>query len=59
MTPTLTGEIYTGQTDQLTLAMSQGVTVNTAGGSPSLSLSGGATATYDAAARSVSWDAGI
>ena len=50
MTPSLTGEIFTGQTDQITLAMSQAVTINTTNGSPTLSLSDGATATYDAAA---------
>ena len=50
ITPSLTGEIFTGQTDQFTLALSQGVTVNTTGGSPMLSLSDGASATYDTAA---------
>jgi uncharacterized protein YjbI with pentapeptide repeats len=49
LTPSLTGEIFTEQTDQLTLAMSQGVTVDTTSGSPTLSLSDGATATYDSA----------
>ena len=50
VTPSLTGEIFTGQTDQLTLAMSQAVTVNATNGSPTLNLSDGAAATYDAAA---------
>jgi hypothetical protein len=50
VTPSLTGDIFTGQTDQIVLTMSQAVTVDTANGSPTLSLSDGATATYDAAA---------
>ena len=50
VTPSLSGEIFTGQTDHLMLAMSQGVTVDTTIGSPTLSLSDGAVATYDAAA---------
>jgi phage baseplate assembly protein gpV len=50
VTPSLAGEIFAGQTDALTLAMSQAVTVDTAGGSPALMLSDGATASYDAAA---------
>ena len=50
MTPSLYGEIFTGQTDQLTLTMSQAVTVNTTNGSPTLRLSDGAAATYDSAA---------
>jgi hypothetical protein len=54
ITPSLTGEIFTGQTDRLTLAMSAGVTVNMTGGLPSLSLSDGAAATYDAAASNPS-----
>ena len=39
---------------QLTLTMSGALTVNTAGGSPTLSLSDGAAATYDAAASNPS-----
>ena len=50
VTPSLTGEIFAGQTDQITLAMSQAVTIKTTSGSPTLSLSDGATATYNAAA---------
>jgi hypothetical protein len=50
VTSSLTGEIFTGQTDQITLAMSQAVTVDTTNGSPTLNLSDGATATYDSAA---------
>jgi hypothetical protein len=48
------GEADSGQTVQLTLAMSGAVTVNTSGGSPFLTLSNGVTATYDAAASSSS-----
>ena len=50
ITPSLTSDLTTGETLQLTLTMSQAVTVNTGGGSPTLSLSDGAIATYDAAA---------
>jgi hypothetical protein len=50
ITPSQTGDLTTGQTVQLTLAMSQAVTVDTSGGSPTLSLSDGADATDDAAA---------
>src|ERR1700688_4244831 len=50
VTPSLSGEITTGQAVQLTVAMSAGVTVDTAGGSPTLSLNDGAMATYDSAA---------
>ncbi len=58
--PSLYGEIFTGQTDQVTLAMSQAVTVNTTNGAPTLSLSDGATATYDSAAsRSIVRYAGV
>ena len=38
----------------MTLTMSEAVTVNTTGGSPTLSLSTGATATYDSAASNPS-----
>ena len=47
-----TGEIDLGQTVQLTLTMSGAVTLNSGGGLPTLSLSDGATATYDANASS-------
>jgi T5SS/PEP-CTERM-associated repeat protein len=50
VTPSLTGEIFTAQTDQITLAMSQAVTVDTTNGAPTLSLSDGAVATFDAGA---------
>jgi hypothetical protein len=46
----LDGEASSGQLVKLTLAMSEAVTVNTSGGSPTLFLSDGAIATYDAAA---------
>ena len=45
------GDAYAGQTVQLTFAMTGAVTVT---GSPTLTLSNGATATYDAAASSAS-----
>jgi hypothetical protein len=48
------GEVDTGQTAQLTVALSEGVTVNTTHGSPTLSLSDGAVATYDATASTPS-----
>ena len=54
ITSSQSSELTTGQTVQLTLAMSQAVTVNTTGGSPTLSLSDGAAATYDAAASNPS-----
>ncbi len=41
-----------GQTVQVALALSGAVTVDTSGGAPTLTLSNGATATYDAAASS-------
>ena len=50
VTPSLTGDIFTGQTDQITLAMSQAVTVDATNGSPTLNFSDGAVATYNAAA---------
>ena len=46
----LTGNIFTGQTDRIVLTMSGAVTLNSGGGLPTLSLSDGATATYDATA---------
>ena len=48
------GDAHSGQTVQLTLAITGVVTVNTTGGSPTLTLSNGAIATYDAAASSAS-----
>ncbi len=49
--PTGVGEeADAGETFQLTLVMSEAVTVNTASGSPTLTLSDGSIATYDAAA---------
>jgi hypothetical protein len=47
-------EYIGGQTVQLQLTMSEGVTVNTSGGSPTLTLNDGATATYDANASNLS-----
>jgi hypothetical protein len=47
-------EAGTGQTVQRTLQLTGGINVNTAGGSPKLALSDGATATYDAAASNLS-----
>jgi hypothetical protein len=54
--PVMTGEsisstastVSAGQTVKLTVDVTEGVTVNIAGGSPTLTLSDGATATYDA-----------
>jgi hypothetical protein len=46
------GEADAGTTVQLFLAMTGAVAVNTTNGSPTLTLSDGATATYDAAASS-------
>jgi hypothetical protein len=47
-------EMVAGQTLQITLVMSEGsLTVNTSGGSPTLTLDDGATATYDAAASNL------
>jgi hypothetical protein len=43
---------------KLTLVMSEGVTVNMTGGSPTLYLSDGATTTYDGAA-SIRRNAGV
>jgi len=43
-----TGEANTGDVVQVTLALTEGVSVNTGGGVPTLSLSNGAIATYDA-----------
>jgi probable HAF family extracellular repeat protein len=45
-----TGAAHSGQTVQLTILMSAAVTVNLSGGSPTLSLNDGATASYDAQA---------
>jgi Subtilase family len=42
------GEAQAGKTVQLTLTLSKPVTVNSAGGAPTLTLSNNATATYDA-----------
>ncbi len=46
----VSGEADVGQTVKLTLTMSKGLTVTTAGGAPTLTLNDGGTATYDAAA---------
>ena len=46
-------EMIAGQTLQITLNMTEGVTLNTSGGSPTLTLDDGATATYDAAASNL------
>ena len=54
ITPSQGGELITGQTVLITLGMTDGVTVNTSGGSPTLSLSDGATATYDPTASNPS-----
>ncbi len=48
------GEVQAGQTVEITLDMSEGYNIDTAHGSPTLSLSDGATATYDAAASNPS-----
>jgi hypothetical protein len=42
------GDVQTGQIVQLTLNLSGAVTVNTSGGSPTLTLNDGGTAAYDA-----------
>jgi hypothetical protein len=42
-----TGEVDSGKAIRLTLTMNESVTVNTASGTPTLTLSNGATATYD------------
>jgi autotransporter passenger strand-loop-strand repeat protein len=47
-----TGEVALGQSVQLTLSMNKAVTVDAAGGAPTLTLNNGATATYDAASSS-------
>jgi autotransporter passenger strand-loop-strand repeat protein len=54
VTPSQTGEVDAGAAITLTLAMSSGVTINTTGGSPTLTLDDGATATYDANASNPS-----
>jgi hypothetical protein len=46
-------EAVAGQTVPIDLNMSEGVTVNTADGTPTLTLNNGATATYDAAASNL------
>jgi autotransporter passenger strand-loop-strand repeat protein len=48
LTTSLSGEVGSGQTVQLTLQMSGAVSINSASGSPTLTLNDGATATYDA-----------
>jgi hypothetical protein len=50
----VSGEAQTGQSAQLTLTMNEAVTVDTAGGAPTLSLSNGGTASYDSAASNPS-----
>jgi hypothetical protein len=51
VTPSATGDATTGQTVELFVDFSQSLTINTLGGSPTLTLNSGAsvTATYDAA----------
>ena len=49
-----TGEAAAGQLVQLTLTMREAVSLDTAGGAPTLTLNDGATATYDAAASNPS-----
>ena len=49
VTPSVSGDLTTSQTVQLSVAMSRRLTIDTTGGSPALSLSDGAVATYDAA----------
>src|SRR5262249_37787167 len=53
VTSTQSGAVNAGQTVQITVAMSEGVTVDTTNGSPTLALSDGAIVTYDAAASSL------
>ena len=48
------GEADSGQTVTLTLTMSEAITVNLTGGSPTLTLNDGATVTYDGAASNPS-----
>ena len=50
VTTSQTGEVAAGPLVKLTLTMSEGVTVNTSLGAPTLTLNDGAEATYDAAA---------
>ena len=52
--PSLTAGVHSGQTVALTLDMSGAVTVDTAGGTPTLALNDGATAAYDPSASSPS-----
>ncbi len=47
------GEANTGQTTQLSLQLSAAATINTTAGAPKLTLSNGATASYDAAASNL------
>jgi hypothetical protein len=51
VTPSVEGDATTGQTIELFVDFSQALTINTSGGSPTLTLNAGAsvTATYDAA----------
>jgi hypothetical protein len=53
VTPSVSGEVSTGATVHLTVSLSDGVTVDTSHGSPTLLLSNGATATYDAGASNL------
>jgi hypothetical protein len=53
-TDATSGEVLAGQTVKITLNMSEGFTIDTSGGSPTLLLSDGATATYDATASNPS-----
>jgi len=43
------GEVATGQTVEITLALNNGATVDATGGAPTLALNNGATASYDGA----------
>ena len=52
--PSQTGTVNNGQAVQFTIALSERVTVDTANGSPTLALSNGATASYDANASNPS-----
>jgi RTX calcium-binding nonapeptide repeat (4 copies)/Protein of unknown function (DUF2974) len=50
----LTGNIGAGQTVQLTLTMSEALTLNSSGGAPSVTLNDGGTGLYDGAASNPS-----
>ena len=50
VTASQTGEIGSGQTIQFTVTLSDAVTLDSAGGMPTLLLNNGAIATYDSAA---------